>query len=238
VALVAAHAWRDLAARRAGRRRTLATAGLCALIALEFAAVPLGRFQPAAPDYHRLLAADGTVDAVVELPAGHGTFRLNAAGRVVATLDDTPPAHLMAAARHNRHQLFHGKKIVTAYPTFLPVEAPQVALLERLVFGYLALVRDRSTELVDALRELDVDVVVQNRTQVGTRQPLPGFAQAWTWRPFVLGGSELVRLRQLGPLEETPIPPEVLARARAVLDAAFGAPVHEDEHLIAWRVRR
>ena len=102
--------------------------------------------------------------------------------------------------------------------------------------AYQALSAGDAGPLVRGLEAQEVDVVCLNETQWTFRGAFP-IDGATVWAPFFRVRGPLVESRQFG-LVPRPIPPDVLARQRAALEAALGPPVFEGDGILVFRNAR
>ncbi len=215
VALLAAGAWRLVLARLTdARHRAGATAVVVVLLAAELSPAPLSTFEV---DVSPRLATlrDTGARSVVDLPQDAGRPR---------------------DARWNLGQTVHGLPMPGGYVTNLAVDPERKAVARAWRDADALLGRGRADALVRLVESEDVDLVVLHTTEAVKREagPLDGRT---IWAPFALADAAVAEMRQRGHIEARPFARGVLAARRRALEAAFGAPIAEDDRVVVFDAR-
>jgi hypothetical protein len=224
LALLVAEAWVGLAERiRAGRARLAAWAVVAALMMLELTGAPFQRWDYDIPEYHRTLAADDSVEAVLELP---------------------PMDIDTANARYNFYQVFHGKKQPLGYCTTLARSEKNIENMQAVVNWYVYMLKERdASPLAGWSRKHGIDLVVHHKTMPHDRlKPSsnigvdPTIDARTFWRPFFFVRTPLVRVRQMGRYVDQEIAGFAMRDFQRLLTKGFGPPIHEDDEVVVFRV--
>ena len=213
VALLLAAAWAGLAARLTAPRRRALWGVAFALLCLELSLAPLTTLDVSRSPLLADIAA-GDARSLVDLPYSGGS---------------------PYEARANHAQTLHGKAIPGGYVTNLALTDAHRATAERWREADAALDRGQAGPLVALAAEQDIELLVLHKTEPKPRRPDAG--DRVVWAPFALVRDELVTMRQLGHLEERPVPRGALQKRRRALVRAVGEPVLEDELLAVFDTR-
>ena len=217
-AVLCAYGWRGFAQRLSSRRTSAAAFATCAAaVCLEFGGAPLASFSsPCSPHYAELASRSD-----------------------VASLLVLPPSSVYGprAGIHNLCQTVHGKKMTGGYITSLAITPALFKEALAWIRSFADLADPDDPMLRERVERKGIDRVVLHkrisisRRELKTDRPL-------RWEPFVAIKEPLLAVRQTGPVVPAPANPDAVEAAVEALRQRFGAPVHEDDQIVVFRVGR
>lgn len=207
-AALCAYGWVGVARRfPSPTAQRLAWAGFLGFVVLEFNGSPLRQFPYPCSPYLSQIAADPQTGSIIEIPASTGPY----------------------AARYNRCQTVHGKKIPQGYVTNLAMTSE---LLAEATAWYTSVARRKVAPGVffERLRRSGIDLVILNKRVSAPRRPED--RETFIWKPFAWVADWLLPARQTGAfVYRNAANPEL----RSWLEARLGTPVHEDALIVVFR---
>lgn len=216
VCVLLAQSWHEVTGRwRSRGARAAATAACASLLCLELRAAPLETFvDPYPPSLAKLAREEGRV--VANLPA----FGMDP-----------------RAARSNRDQTLHRKRITDGYLTSFAFEDRHVEATRDWRRAHGRLLSGEPDQLLELARERDVDLFVVYKSFLRAREKEQELdLEGPIWTPFTWRARALVGIRQRGHLEPAPRPSDVLEREARALGEVCGRPIFEDEAVAVYRV--